>query len=225
MTRAITRDPIYRRRRFQAEIIELCVRWYITYRLSYRDLAAMIAERGVRVSHTTILRWVSRYVPEFEKRWARFARPVNSSWRIDETSIAVHGRRHYLYRAVDKYGKSVAHLLRADRGIEAAKAFFRKAVATHPTQWPRKVNIDGNTASHVALRQLGQEDPRWRSVVMRTRRSSSRTIVRSNVVARPCRGSNPQAPRLLRSAALSWRIASASGSSRSVAVDSVVPGR
>ena len=52
MTKAIARDPIYRRRRFQAEIIELCVRWYITYRLSYRDLVAMMAERGVRgVAH------------------------------------------------------------------------------------------------------------------------------------------------------------------------------
>ena len=47
MTRPIVRDPIYRRRRFDAEIIELCVRWYITYRLSYRDLVAMMAERGL----------------------------------------------------------------------------------------------------------------------------------------------------------------------------------
>jgi transposase-like protein len=54
MTKPIARDPIYRRRRFAAEIIELCVRWYITYRLSYRDLVAMMAERGLAVSHTTI---------------------------------------------------------------------------------------------------------------------------------------------------------------------------
>jgi transposase-like protein len=53
MTRPIVRDHIYRRRRFDAEIIELCVRWYITYRLSYRDLVAMMAERGISVSHTT----------------------------------------------------------------------------------------------------------------------------------------------------------------------------
>ena len=64
MTKAIARDPIYRRRRFQSETIELCVRWYITYRLSYRDLVAMMAEHGVAVSHTTILRWVLDYVPE-----------------------------------------------------------------------------------------------------------------------------------------------------------------
>ena len=45
MTKPIGRDTIYRCRRFSAETIELCVRWYITYRLSYRDLAAMMAER------------------------------------------------------------------------------------------------------------------------------------------------------------------------------------
>ena len=60
MPRAAPRDAIYRRRRFSPETIELRVRWYITYRLSYRDLAAMMAERGVAVTHTTILRWVLR---------------------------------------------------------------------------------------------------------------------------------------------------------------------
>src|SRR5271165_243642 len=84
MTKPITRDPIYRRRVFDAEVIELCVRWYITYRLSYRDLVAMMAERGVTVAHSTILRWVIRYVPEFEKRWSRDARRIGSSWRVDE---------------------------------------------------------------------------------------------------------------------------------------------
>ena len=76
MTKPIERDAIYRGRGFQTKTIELCVRWYITYRLSYRDLAAMMAERGVVVSHTTIMRWVLHYVPEYERRWNRFARPV-----------------------------------------------------------------------------------------------------------------------------------------------------
>src|SRR5678815_5738888 len=115
MTQPIERDRIYRGRRFQTETIELCVRWYITYRLSYRDLVAMMAEHGVAVSHTTILRWVLRYVPEFEKRWNRYARGVNSSWRVDETAVPVRGGRHYLYRAVDKRGKTVDFLLCTDR--------------------------------------------------------------------------------------------------------------
>jgi len=61
MSKAIVRDPIYRRRRFEPEIIELCVRWYLTYRLSYRDLVEMMAERGIIISHWTILRWVQHY--------------------------------------------------------------------------------------------------------------------------------------------------------------------
>src|SRR4051812_1358071 len=158
MTKRIERDAIYRGRRFQTETIELCVRWYITYRLSYRDLAAMMAERGVVVSHTTILRWVLRYVPEYERRWDRFARPVNCSWRMDETAVSVRGGHHYLYRAVDKHGKSVASLLRADRGIDAARAFFREAVVANRNRWPATVNLDGNAASHRAMRLLGNED-------------------------------------------------------------------
>jgi transposase-like protein len=170
MTKAIARDPIYRRRRFQSAIIELCVRWYLTYRLSYRDLVEMMAERGVTVSHSTILRWVQRYVPEFEKRWARYARRVHSSWRMDETAVSVRGGAHYLYRAVDKHGKTVDSLLCADRSELAARAFLSKALKTHQPRWPRKVNLDGNAASHRALCLLRHENPRWRSVVVRSRR-------------------------------------------------------
>jgi len=164
---ATSRDPIYPGRRFSADVIELCVRWYITYRLSYRDLVAMMAERGVAVTHTTIMRWVLRYVPEYEKRWARFARGVGSSWRMDETSVSVRGRAHYLYRAVDRNGKSVGSLLRSEHTMEAAQAFLRKAVATPGAQWPTKINLDGYTANHRAVKLLGQEGARWRSVVIR----------------------------------------------------------
>lgn len=62
---------LFKRRHFDGTIITLCVRWYLTYKLSYRDLVAMMAERNVDVAHTTILRWVQRYVPAFEKRWQR----------------------------------------------------------------------------------------------------------------------------------------------------------
>ncbi len=109
MTKPIARDPIYRRRRFEAEIIELCVRWYITYRLSYRDLVAMLAERELAVSHTTILRWVIRYVPEFEKRWSRRAREVHSSWRVDETYISVRGKWHYRRQRGQRQGELGVH--------------------------------------------------------------------------------------------------------------------
>jgi transposase-like protein len=48
MTKPIARDPMYRQRAFDAEVIQLCVRWYITYRLSYRDLVEMMASAASR---------------------------------------------------------------------------------------------------------------------------------------------------------------------------------
>ena len=167
MTQPIRRDTIYRCRRFSAETIELCVRWYITYRLSYRDLAAMMAERDVVVSHTTIMRWVLRYAPEYEGRWARFSRPPGESWRIDETAVSVRGGRHYLFRAVDKNGKSIGSLLCNDRNKESAQAFFRAAVADGRVPRPKKINVDGNKATLRGLEFLGKEDPRWRQVEVR----------------------------------------------------------
>ena len=170
MARRLSRDPIYRGCRFSANTIETCVRWYITYRLSYRDLAAMMAERGIVVSHTTIMRWVLRYVPEYERRWSRLARSPGASWRMDETAVAVRGGRHYLYRAVDRWGKSVASLLCNDRSMEAAQAFFRAAVSQGGVPWPEKINVDGNSTTHRGLRLLGDEDHRWRGVEVRARR-------------------------------------------------------
>ncbi|MGC2497445.1 MAG: IS6 family transposase [Acidobacteriaceae bacterium] len=170
MPRAAPRDRIYLRRRYTPELIELCVRWYLTYRLSYRDLSAMMAERDVAVSHTTIMRWVQHYAPEFERRWTRFSRPTHSSWRMDETAVSVRGQWNYLYRAVDRDGRSIHSLLCEDRTVESAQEFFRQAVKVPGSRWPEKVNLDGNAASHRGLRLLGEEDSRWQSVKVRTRR-------------------------------------------------------
>src|SRR2546430_5025406 len=77
----------FKGRHFDQEIIVLCGRWYLSFKLSSRDLVQMMSERGIDLAHTTILRWVQRYVPEFEKRWSCYARPVIGSWRCDETYI------------------------------------------------------------------------------------------------------------------------------------------
>jgi transposase-like protein len=87
---------------------------------------------------------------------------------LAETYVSIRGKWHCLYRAVDKQGKSVDFLLRRDRGIAAAQAFFRKALATNPTRWPRKVTLDGHTPSHRALRQLRRENPKWKYVKVRS---------------------------------------------------------
>ena len=168
MPRSRHSDPAFRCRRFEQDIIILCVRWYISYRLSYRDLVEMMAERGINVAPSTIYRWVQHFVPEFEKRWNGYSKSIGSSWRVDETYILIKKRWHYLYRAVDKQGQTIDFLLRPDRGIEAAKAFFRKALESNLGCAPRKVTLDGHVPSHRALRLLRRERRVWRRVQLRS---------------------------------------------------------
>jgi transposase-like protein len=67
-------------------LIVLCVRWYLRVKFSFRDLVEMMAERGLSIAHTTIMRWIHHYAPEFERRWIRFTRSAGPSWRVDETT-------------------------------------------------------------------------------------------------------------------------------------------
>jgi transposase-like protein len=91
-------------------------------------------------------------VPVFEKKWSQYARSVGGSWRCDETYIKVKGRWTYLYRAVDKQGRTVDFLLSERRDVAAAKRFFRKAIKSHPT--PRVITLDAYAASHRAISEL-----------------------------------------------------------------------
>src|SRR5438270_1943027 len=115
-------------RHFEAEIILLCVRWYLRYWLSYRDLEEMMLERGLQVDHTTIYRWVQRYAPELEKRCRPHLKATNDSWRVDETYVKIKGTWTYLSRAVDSEGNTLEFLLSPTRDAEAAKRFFVKAL-------------------------------------------------------------------------------------------------
>jgi transposase-like protein len=146
-------DELFKGRHFDQEVIVLCVRWYLRFKLSYRDLVEMMAERGLSLAHTTIMRWVHHYAPEFERRWNRFARPAGSSWRVDETYIKIRGKWVYLYRAVDSAGRTVDFRLSAQRDVGAAKAFFRKAIKNQGSA-PRTITLDGYAASHRAVREM-----------------------------------------------------------------------
>jgi transposase-like protein len=79
MARFVPIDDLFKGRHFDRQVIILCVSWYTSFKLSLRDLVRMMADRGVAVTHTAILRWVQRYLPEFEKRWRRCARSVGGS--------------------------------------------------------------------------------------------------------------------------------------------------
>jgi len=117
-------------RHFQSEIILLCVRWYLRYALSYRDLEEMMVERGLSVDHTTIFRWVQQYAPELEQRCRPHLKACNDSWKVDETYIKIKKVWMYLYRAIDSEGNTLEFLLSPTRDAEAAKRFFCKALAS-----------------------------------------------------------------------------------------------
>jgi transposase-like protein len=141
-------------RHFEAEIILLCVRWYLRYALSYRDLEELMAERGLHVDHTTIFRWVQRYAPELEKRCRPHLKTTTDSWRVDETYVKVKGVWTYLYRAVDSQGNTLEFLLSQTHDSQAAKGFFTKALKSSHTVTPRVITVDKNAAYPKALREL-----------------------------------------------------------------------
>src|SRR3979411_1709053 len=108
-----------------------------------------MGERGLAIAHTTIMRWVVRFVPVMEQHWRRYALPVGCSWRVDETYIKVKGRWVYLYRAVDKQGRTVDFYLSKLRDVATAKRFFSNAAKQHGA--PRVITLDGYAASHRAV--------------------------------------------------------------------------
>ena len=149
-----SRPAAFRGRHFEAEIILVCVRWYLRFGLSFRNLEEIMAERSVSVDHVTIWRWVQRYAPELNRRCRPELRPTNGSWRVDETYLRVAGKWTYLYRAVDSTGATIDFLLSAKRDTNAAKRFFQKALRSPGHPRPRVINVDGNPAYPKAISEL-----------------------------------------------------------------------
>jgi hypothetical protein len=112
-----------------------------------------VAESRLSLAHTTIMRWVKRFPPQFVKRWDRFAKSAGLSWGVDETHVKVRGQWVYLYRAVDRAGKAVDFRHSARPDVAAAKAFFAKAIRSQGLA-PKTITLDGYTASHRAVREM-----------------------------------------------------------------------
>ena len=114
----------------------------------------MMAERGLKVDHSTIARWVLAYAPELEKRVKAQLKPTGDSWKVDETYIKVKGQWQYQYRAVDSDGQTIEFFFSAQRDAAAAQAFFEKALGAAHTVTPRVINVDKNAAYPKAVETL-----------------------------------------------------------------------
>jgi IS6 family transposase len=133
-------SPSFAGYRFAPDVILLAVRWYLRYGLSYRDVAELLAERGIEVDHVTIYRWVQRFTPLVIDAARPCRHSVGDRWFVDETYVRVAGVWRYVYRAVDQYGQVIDVLVSKRRNVAAATRFFETMLVGRDR--PREVTTD-----------------------------------------------------------------------------------
>jgi putative transposase len=143
-------------RHYEKDIILLCIRWYLSYPLSYRHLQEMMHERGLTLVHSTINRWLNHYTPKIRKRFTPYKKRVLLSWRLDETYIKLRGIWVYLYRAVDKSGKTIDFYLSSRRDRISALKFLQKAIGNNGV--PSVINIDKSGANKAGIETYNREE-------------------------------------------------------------------
>src|SRR5215469_16971326 len=152
------RPPVFRNRQFKPTVIVTCVRWYLRFSLSLRDLEELMAERGLSVDHTTVWRWVQAYAPEIRRRLQGHLKYKRTTWFMDETYVRVAGRWMYLFRAVDNRGQTVDFYFSETRDRSAAKLFLQRSLANPDNRPPHVLSTDGNRSYPAAIRQFKTEE-------------------------------------------------------------------
>src|SRR3712207_5117666 len=113
--------------RFPPDVIALAVRWYLRFRLSYADVAELLAERGVRVDPSSVYAWVQAFAPRYEDAARPCRQAVGARWSVDDTYVNVAGEWTYVYRAIDERGQVIDVYVSEQRASADAAAFFRRA--------------------------------------------------------------------------------------------------
>jgi len=192
----------FKGRHFERSVILQCVRWYLVYSLSLRDLERMMAERGAAVDHATIHRWFLRYSPELLERFNLRKRAVGDRWHVDQTYVKVRSQWMYLYRAIDSLCDTVEFFFSEPYDHAAAKRFSRRALNHHGR--PQRIVIDGSQTNREAILSCDatgrlRDRSRRPTKPIRIRTSQylntglSRIIVRTSAVSGPCLASRRDA--------------------------------
>ena len=137
---------------YPKSVVLHAVFFYLRYAVSYRDLEEILTERGAKVDHATLNRWVVKFSPRIAARAQARKRPTTTSWRMDETYIKVKGKWTYLYRAVDRDGQTLDFMLSERRDLAAVRRFFRRAITTNGQ--PDRVVIDKSGANLAGLQAV-----------------------------------------------------------------------
>jgi putative transposase len=124
--KTITSAPNYKGFRFPPEIISHAVWLYFRFSLSFRDVEELLAQRGIVVTYETMRQWCLTFGQTYANE-LRHRRPrCGDKWYLDEMVLAIRGKKHYLWRAVDQDGNVLDILVQSRRNTKAAKRFFRK---------------------------------------------------------------------------------------------------
>jgi putative transposase len=89
----------------------LCAR----FKLSFRDVEEMLAERSVDVSNETVRRWFLKFGRLIACNLYRSRPQPSPPWHLDEMVITIRGRKHWLWRAVDDEGEVLDFLVQPRR--------------------------------------------------------------------------------------------------------------
>jgi putative transposase len=116
----------YKNHRFPGEIIRHGVWLYSRFPLSYRDVQALLFERGIDVPHEAIRQWCLKFGQDYANRLKRRRAQPGDKWHLDEVFLTKNGERHSLWRAVDQDDNVLDILVQSRRNKQAAKQFFRK---------------------------------------------------------------------------------------------------
>jgi putative transposase len=164
-------------------VIIMAVRWYLAYPLSSRQVLELLAERGIDVSHRTVLNWVQTFGPQLAAEVRRQRRRIGRCWFVDEVFLFRKNHKQYLYRAIDEDGVVVDILLREHRDTASAEGFFGQAiersgvipdevVTDHHQPYVKAVSVTCPCAQHV------------RTGLHRVRGETTKAVERSHVPMR-----------------------------------------
>ncbi len=131
---------------YPTDVVLLAVLWRLRYKLSFRDVAELLLQRGYVVTHETVRVWEFRFAPLVAQRLrARRRGRASASWYLDETYVKVAGRWCYLYRAIDRDGLLIDSMLSEHRDKHAARRFLRRLIEVSGRK-PARVTTDQHPA-------------------------------------------------------------------------------
>ena len=180
--------PSYRGYRVPAGIISHAVWLYHRFCLSVRDVEDLLAQRGVTVSYETIRHWCQTFGVDYARKLRCRRGRMGDTWYLDEVFVTFHGRRQYLWRAVDQDGDLLDILVQSRRDRQAAVRFFRK-VSKGQGRAPHRLvtfKLRSYSAAHrTVMPSVVHSTQRTRTTARRSR------INRRDSVSDRCAGSNP----------------------------------